>query len=170
MAPVGQKTPVVDEATAYSTQTFEWNLHLALYDVQGNYTGYTNVDLIITASNNTVTKIEPKNAVDPAYINDLNRDIGKMMGREVYYRSTRCTAQKSGIQYVATQVSLGSLQPGDILYWDPWNGRAQHWAVYIGNGQSVHGGWDSQGSVVIAGTTSGVFPPERPAPTAWRMR
>lgn len=43
-------------------------------------------------------------------------------------------------------VNSGGYAPGDILVWE-----GQHVAIYIGNGQAVHGGWN--GTTVVAGTT-----------------
>ena len=48
----------------------------------------------------------------------------------------------------------GSLQPGDILIYantGGWNGGAHydHVALYVGNGQAVHGGWNGY-SVALA--------------------
>ena len=53
--------------------------------------------------------------------------------------------------YVVTD---GSLQPGDILIYantGGWNGGAHydHVALYVGNGQAVHGGWNGY-SVALA--------------------
>lgn len=44
-------------------------------------------------------------------------------------------------------VTSGGYAPGDILIW-PGN----HVAIYIGNGQAVHGGWN--GSTVVAGLST----------------
>ena len=51
-------------------------------------------------------------------------------------------------------VTDGSLQPGDILIYantGGWNGGAHydHVALYVGNGQAVHGGWNGY-SVALA--------------------
>ena len=51
-------------------------------------------------------------------------------------------------------VTDGSLQPGDILIYantGGWNGGAHydHVALYVGNGQAVHGGWNGH-SVALA--------------------
>ena len=52
-------------------------------------------------------------------------------------------------------VTDGSLQPGDILIYAStggWNGGAHydHVALYVGNGQAVHGGWNGY-TVALAG-------------------
>ncbi|MBK0417750.1 C40 family peptidase [Leucobacter sp. CSA1] len=51
------------------------------------------------------------------------------------------------------QVSAGSYAVGDILIWP-----GQHVAVYIGNGQAVHGGWNGNQTVVAGVTTSAGAP------------
>lgn len=42
---------------------------------------------------------------------------------------------------IATQVSLNNLQPGDLLYYANNGSGISHIAVYVGNGQAVHGGY-----------------------------
>ena len=53
------------------------------------------------------------------------------------------------------QVSTGSMAPGDILVWP-----GAHVAVYIGNGQAVHGGWNGGTTAIgpISGGTMGGGP------------
>lgn len=51
---------------------------------------------------------------------------------------------------IATQVSLDNLQQGDLLYYANNGGGISHIAVYVGNGQVVHGGYNGA-NVVIAG-------------------
>lgn len=45
----------------------------------------------------------------------------------------------------AEYMSLGSItsnpQPGDLIYYDDAGAGVPHIAVYVGNGQAVHGGW-----------------------------
>lgn len=52
-------------------------------------------------------------------------------------------------QYGAV-VGDGSLAPGDILIWP-----GQHVAVYMGNGQAVHGGWQGNQTVVATAYVNG---------------
>lgn len=51
---------------------------------------------------------------------------------------------------VGYQVSLNDLQQGDILYYANNGGGGSHVAVYVGNGQAVHGGYNGK-NVVVAG-------------------
>lgn len=53
------------------------------------------------------------------------------------------------------QISSGSMAPGDILVWP-----GAHVAVYIGNGQAVHGGWNGGTTAIgpISGGTMGGGP------------
>ncbi len=53
------------------------------------------------------------------------------------------------------QVSLTDLQPGDILIYG-YASSGAHVAIYIGDGQAVHGGYN--GSTVIAGIEIGRLP------------
>lgn len=51
----------------------------------------------------------------------------------------------------AVEVSGGAFAPGDILIWP-----GSHVAVYIGNGQAVHGGWNGNQTVIAPiGTSAG---------------
>lgn len=51
---------------------------------------------------------------------------------------------------IASQVSLDNLQQGDLLYYANNGSGKSHIAVYVGNGQVVHGGYNGA-NVVIAG-------------------
>lgn len=48
-------------------------------------------------------------------------------------------------------VSQGEAQPGDLIYYADGGVGLAHIAVYIGNGQAVHGGY--QGTTRIAGAS-----------------
>ena len=55
-------------------------------------------------------------------------------------------------------VTDGSLQPGDILIYantGGWNGGAHydHVALYVGNGQAVHGGWNGYSGALASAMT-----------------
>ena len=60
----------------------------------------------------------------------------------------------------ADYMSLGSItsapQAGDLIYYDNAGAGVPHIAVYIGNGQAVHGGW--QGTTVVASAYIGSGP------------
>jgi len=47
-------------------------------------------------------------------------------------------------------VSPSSLAPGDILIWP-----GQHVAIYIGNGQAVHGGWNGSNTAIASAYAMG---------------
>lgn len=64
----------------------------------------------------------------------------------------------AGIQYhgwpagylsLGSTVSAAAAQPGDLIYYPNGGMGRAHIAVYIGNGQAVHGGWNG-GTTVIA--------------------
>ncbi len=54
----------------------------------------------------------------------------------------------------AEYMSLGTItsdpQPGDLIYYADGGLGMAHIAVYIGNGQAVHGGWHGNGTVVYS--------------------
>ncbi len=131
-----------------------------------------DVAMIFHTSNNVITKVERKDPSDTRYpdsfVEYVNGVLGKTTYTPSYWRGQRFSS--NGMKYgYSAQVPIGSMMAGDFMFWSPWNGRVSHWAIYIGNGKAVHGGWDSAGSVVIAGATSGVFPADRPAPVVWRV-
>lgn len=47
-------------------------------------------------------------------------------------------------------VSQSQAQPGDIIYYQSNGFGSSHVAVYIGNGQAVHGGWNGMGTSVFS--------------------
>lgn len=51
-------------------------------------------------------------------------------------------------------VSASAAQPGDLIYYSNAGAGVPHIAVYIGNGQAVHGGWNG-GTTVIASANLG---------------
>lgn len=62
------------------------------------------------------------------------------------------------------QVSAADALPGDILYYVNGGGGVAHVAVYAGNGQAVHGGYNGNQTVETSAT---VGYPVRFAPTAY---
>lgn len=66
---------------------------------------------------------------------------------------------------IATQVSLDNLQQGDLLYYANNGGGISHIAVYVGNGQAVHGGYGNPASVII----SGIYLPGASTPIGLRV-
>ncbi|MBM7052144.1 NlpC/P60 family protein [Rothia sp. ZJ1223] len=55
-----------------------------------------------------------------------------------------------GYMSLGNVVSAAEAQPGDLIYYAS-NGFGQsHIAVYIGNGQAVHGGWEGMGTKVFS--------------------
>ncbi len=54
----------------------------------------------------------------------------------------------------AEYLSLGTItndpQPGDLIYYADGGLGMAHIAVYIGNGQAVHGGWNGSGTVIYS--------------------
>ena len=63
----------------------------------------------------------------------------------------------NGIYYhgwPAGYLSLGTItsdpQPGDLIYYADGGMGMAHIAVYIGNGQAVHGGWNGSGTIVYS--------------------
>lgn len=52
--------------------------------------------------------------------------------------------------FALQQVPFSEAQPGDILYYQNGGRGLQHVAIYIGNGQAVHGGWYGSDTVVAS--------------------
>ena len=59
-------------------------------------------------------------------------------------------------EYMSLGSITGSPQAGDLIYYDDAGAGVPHIAVYIGNGQAVHGGW--QGTTVVASAYLGSGP------------
>lgn len=55
----------------------------------------------------------------------------------------------AGYKSLGTIVSAAQAQPGDLIYYDNAGAGMPHIAVYIGNGQAVHGGFNG-GNTAIA--------------------
>lgn len=75
------------------------------------------------------------------------------------------TLSPNNFLQIATQVSLNNLQQGDLLYYANNGGGIAHIAVYIGNGQAVHGGYGNPASVIV----SGIYLPGASTPIGLRV-
>ena len=53
-------------------------------------------------------------------------------------------------QSLGTIVGASEAQPGDLIYYASNGFGSSHIAVYIGNGQAVHGGWNGMGTSVFS--------------------
>ncbi|GAB3257263.1 NlpC/P60 family protein [Arthrobacter pigmenti] len=58
---------------------------------------------------------------------------------------------------LGTQVSASQARPGDIVYYADGGMGMAHIAVYVGNGQAVHGGWEG-GKTVLESVNVGSGP------------
>lgn len=56
----------------------------------------------------------------------------------------------AGYMSLGTIVSASEAQPGDILYYANGGTGSAHVAIYLGNGQAVHGGWNGNQTVVAS--------------------
>ncbi|MEO8222299.1 MAG: NlpC/P60 family protein [Specibacter sp.] len=56
----------------------------------------------------------------------------------------------AGYLSLGRTVSAGEAQPGDLIYYADGGMGMAHIAVYIGNGQAVHGGWDGGTTAVFS--------------------
>lgn len=59
-------------------------------------------------------------------------------------------AYPAGYLSLGTIVSASQAQPGDIIYYADGGLGVAHVAVYIGNGQAVHGGWQGNQTVIAS--------------------
>lgn len=62
----------------------------------------------------------------------------------------------AGYLSLGTVVSAADAQPGDVIYYADSGIGTAHVAIYIGNGQAVHGGW--KGTTAIASAYIGTGP------------
>ena len=44
-------------------------------------------------------------------------------------------------QFMAYGTQVSTPQPGDMIYYDDAGAGVPHIAIYVGNGQAIHGGW-----------------------------
>ncbi|MCL1839433.1 C40 family peptidase [Candidatus Saccharibacteria bacterium] len=157
--------PVVYEAFAFSTHTFEMRQWWGGFNPDNSLYEETVEDTIFYVSNNIVTKVESKHPVESW--KSYRAFPGQGVGDSPYYlyREDKNTSWgEMNIKKIATQIPMGSIRPGDFIYWEPEYPKTSHIAVYIGNGQAVHGGWDGP-NVAIAGIKL-----QRSIPsTAWRV-
>jgi cell wall-associated NlpC family hydrolase len=51
---------------------------------------------------------------------------------------------------LGTQVPATNAVPGDLIYYQNGGMGLAHIAVYIGNGQAVHGGWNGNQTVIFS--------------------
>lgn len=58
---------------------------------------------------------------------------------------------------LGSQVSASQAQPGDLVYYADGGTGMAHIAVYVGNGQAIHGGWEG-GQTVLASVNVGSGP------------
>lgn len=56
----------------------------------------------------------------------------------------------AGYLSLGTTVSAAEAQPGDLLYYADGGAGVAHIAVYAGNGQAVHGGYNGNQTVVFS--------------------
>lgn len=51
-------------------------------------------------------------------------------------------------QFFAYGTQVSTPQPGDLIYYDDAGAGVPHIAIYVGNGQAVHGGWTGYSTVL----------------------
>lgn len=54
----------------------------------------------------------------------------------------------AGYFSLGTKISAEAAAPGDLIYYANGGTGVAHIAVYIGNGQAVHGGWNGNQTVI----------------------
>lgn len=58
--------------------------------------------------------------------------------------------EPEGFIDLGTKVTKAQIRPGDILYYADGGRGESHVAVYVGNGQAVHGNWTTDGTTKLA--------------------
>ena len=97
---------------------------------------------------------------------DAEENNTYLLGKQYYYCDDKSYIKPANIKLIAKEVPLSSIQPGDFLFYNDGGKGSNHIAVYIGNNQAVHGGWESKREVVIKGVKIGG---KASTPTAWRV-
>ncbi|MCL2628377.1 MAG: C40 family peptidase [Oscillospiraceae bacterium] len=127
------------------------------------------IETLFHSTNNVITDITPKNPEDadenwrPSFGGGRNK-----IGSNPYFvRMTTYKWTEGNIKIIGTQIDLDSIRPGDYLFWEPGSGGTgrSHIAIYVGNGQAVHGGFGKEGNVVL----SSMYMSGYTTPTAWRV-
>ncbi|WP_425865149.1 NlpC/P60 family protein [Arthrobacter sp. TWP1-1] len=110
---------------------------------------------VAVAAAPTVTTSTPEVAAKPAVASGIGATIASAALSQIGVAQD-CTALASnslaaaGINFhdwpagylsLGRTVSAGEAQPGDLIYYADGGMGMAHIAVYIGNGQAVHGGW-----------------------------
>lgn len=133
----------VDKDKAYSNHSFEITNRSTS---DGKYIGYAN--------NNILNKVEfcNRDGTSCTDVSDGWDFYGKVIGGEVYEEQTLWShLSPANIFKYATEIDISSAQPGDVIYYNNGGGATgeDHVAIYIGNGQAVHGGVYSTMNVMI---------------------
>ena len=144
----------VDRDKAYSNHSFDITNRSTS---GGKYIGYAN--------NNILTKVEFCNH-DGTSCTDVSDGwdfYGKVIGGEVYEERTFWSyLSPANIFKYGTEIDISAVQPGDVIYYNNGGSSAgvDHVAIYIGNGQAVHGGvYDSMNVMIMSIYVNGASNP-----------
>jgi cell wall-associated NlpC family hydrolase len=119
---------------------------------------------VAVAAAPTVTTSTPEVAAKPAVASGIGATIASAALSQIGVAQD-CTALASnslaaaGINFhdwpagylsLGRTVSQGEAQPGDLIYYADGGMGLAHIAVYIGNGQAVHGGWEGGTTAIFS--------------------
>jgi len=151
---------IYDEAYIYTTHTIK-----VTSPIYGNPDGTLSEirETFYYTENNVIVDVQ--GGFSPVFDGSLEELQSKWIGKETYRERYYTTSGEDAITLMGTQVSLGSLRPGDFIYYERGTTATSHIAVYIGNGKAVHGGWGKNRDVVIYGVTV----PGKGETTGWRV-
>lgn len=80
----------------------------------------------------------------------INQDCTALVTKALAAAGINYHGYPAGYMSLGTIVSASEAQPGDILYYANGGTGAAHVAIYLGNGQAVHGGWKGNQTVVAS--------------------
>lgn len=77
-----------------------------------------------------------------------NQDCTSLVSRALAAAGINFRGYPASYLSLGSTVSAAEAQPGDVLYYSNGGGGQAHVAIYLGNGQAVHGGWNGGQTVV----------------------
>ncbi len=83
-----------------------------------------------------------------------------MLGLDVFSCQEDRYYTEGNIRSIGTRISLNAIQPGDFLFYQNGGRGTTHIAVYIGNGNAVHGGFNGRNVVIYSMYIDGASTPE----------
>lgn len=92
------------------------------------------------------------NAIVNSAYNQLgrNQDCTRLVSNALAAVGIYHHSYPAGYLKLGTVVSYADAQPGDVIYYLNGGAGVPHVAIYIGNGQAIHGGWKGYTTVIAS--------------------